>query len=158
MPKFVVVLLVWFLWATGKDLDALVRFSITTDYYILLAAGVPWLFFAMGSAVFLLDTATVYYLYRPQPAGLRVLLNALAAGAVQNLATIAFALPNLANVREAYAGGRELRGLPVRQAALDAVFTADAMVLASGVMLGLYGVIAYIAYRKKDYFYAAEAV
>lgn len=152
MPKLIIFMLVWFLWATGKDLDALVRFSISTDYYILSAAGVPWLFFVMGFTVFLLNTATVYYLFKPRPAGQWVLMNALVSGAVQNVVTIAFALPNLSNARDVYATGREIRGLPVREEALDKIFTTNAMTLALIVMLGSYALIAFIAYRKKDYF------
>jgi hypothetical protein len=49
--KVVVLLLVWFLWAAGKDLDALVRYSVTSDFYILASAGAGWLFFAMGIVV-----------------------------------------------------------------------------------------------------------
>jgi hypothetical protein len=156
VPKLIILLMVWFFWATGKDLDALVRHSVLTDYYIFSAAGIPWLFFVMAIPVFLLNTATIYFLFRPQRAGLWVLLNALVAGAVQNIVTISFALPNLANVREAYARARELRGLPVREEALNMIFTPDAMAATVIVMLSLYALLAFIAYRKRQYFRGPE--
>jgi hypothetical protein len=152
MPKLVILLLVWFFWAAGKDLDALVRHSVYTDYYIFTAAGVPWIFFFMVIGVFLLNTATIYFLFRPQRAGLWVLFNALIAGAVQNIVTIAFALPNLASVREAYARSRELRGLPVREDALNMIFTPSTMATTVVLMLCLYALIAFIAHRKRQYF------
>ena len=152
------MLLVWFIWATGKDLDALVRFSVSTDYYIFAAAGVPWLFFVTAIAVFLLNTATVYYLFRPQPIGLWVLMNALIAGVVQNVVTISLALPNMVSVREAYARSRELRGLSVREEALDMIFTPNAMAVSLALMLGLYALISFVAYRQRQYFRGAKDV
>ena len=151
--KIVVFLIVWFLWATGKDLDALVRYSITSDFYVLSSVGLPWLYFAMGLVVFLLNTASVFYLFRPQPIGQRVLFNALAAAAVQNAITLSFALNNLSGVREAYARGRELRGLAVREEALDMIFTQPAMLVATAVMLAVYALIAFAVYRSKPCFY-----
>lgn len=154
MPKsrIVVFLIVWFLWATGKDLDALVRYSITSDFYVLSSVGLSWLYFAMGFAVFLLNTASVFYLFRPQPVGQRVLFNALVAAAVQSAITLSFALNDLSGVREAYARGRELRGLAVREEALDMIFSQSAMLLATAVMLGMCALVAFATYRSKPYF------
>lgn len=154
--KLVILLLVWFIWATGKDLDALVRFSISTDYYIFAGVGLTPLFFVMALIVFLLNTAAVFLLFRPTPIGLPVLFNALAAAATQNVVTISFALSNLPAVREAYVRGRELRGLPVREEALSMIFTEQSMLVATGSMLCLYGLIAFVVYRSRDYFHAAE--
>lgn len=149
---FVVFLIVWFLWATGQDLDALVRYSITSDFYVLSSVGLAWLYFAMVSCVFLLNTASVFYLFRPQAIGPRVLFCALAAAAVQNSITLSLALGNLANVREAYATGRELRGLTVRPEALDMIFTPSAMQVTAAVMLGMYALVALAVHRSKPYF------
>ncbi len=154
--KTVIFLIVWFLWATGKDLDALVRYSITSDFYVLSSVGLPWLYFAMGLVVFLLNTASVFYLFKPQPIGQRVLFNALAAAAVQNTVTLSFALKNLSGVREAYARGRELRGLAVREEAMDMIFTQPAMLVATAVMLGVYALIAFAVHRSKPYFYGVS--
>ncbi|MGY0560648.1 hypothetical protein ACW7G2_08010 [Luteimonas sp. A277] len=151
--KTVIFLIVWFLWATGKDLDALVRYSITSDFYVLSSVGLPWLYFVMGLVVFLLNTASVFYLFRPQPLGYRVLFNALAAAAVQNVVTLGFAFNNIAGVREAYARGRELRGLAVREEAMDMIFTQQSMLIAAAVMLGLYALVAFAVSRCKPYFY-----
>lgn len=151
--KVVVFLIVWFLWATGKDLDALVRYSITSDFYVLSSVGLSWLYFVMGFAVFVLNTASVFYLFRPQPIGQRVLINALAAGAVQNVVTLSFALSNLTGVREAYARGREIRGLPVREGAMNMIFTQEAMLVATAAMLGLYALLAFAVHHSKPYFH-----
>src|SRR5690606_29774399 len=83
-PRSIILLILWFFWAAGKDRDALARYSTTSDYYILSSSGLTLLFFAMAGAVFLLNAAGAYYLVKPAPIGFRVLLVALAAGAVQN--------------------------------------------------------------------------
>ncbi len=151
--KVVILLIVWFLWATGKDLDALVRYSITSDFYILSSNNLSWLYFAMGLVVFLLNTASVFYLFRPQPVGPSVLFITLAVSFSQNILTLILALKELPAVREAYARGRELRGLPVREEALDMIFTQQGMLVSFSVMLALYVLVAFAVYRSKPYFY-----
>lgn len=152
-PRSAILLIVWFLWATGKDLDALARYSTTSDFYVFSSLGVPWLFFLLAGLVFLLNAASVFYLFRPQPIGYPVLLAALAAGAVQNLVTLALALNNIAGVREAYEIGRELRGLPVRQEALDMIFTPSAMWVAAGLSLAVYTALAWLVHRNRPLFF-----
>ncbi len=161
-PRSAILLIVWFLWAAGKDLDALARYSTTSDFYVFSSHGAPWFFFLLASLVFLLDAASVFYLFRPQPMGYPVLFAALVAGAVQNLVTLALALNNTAGVREAYEIGRELRGLPVRQEALDMIFTPSAMWIAAGLSLAVYAALAWLAHRNRPFFFgpvghAAEA-
>lgn len=161
-PRSTILLIIWYLWAAGRDLDALARYSTTSDFYVFSSLGAPWLFFLLAGAVFLLNAASVYYLFRPQPVGYPVLLVALAAGAVQNLVTFALALNDIAGVREAYEIGRELRGLPVRQEALDMIFTPGAMWAAAGLSLAVYAALAWLVHRNRPVFfgpvgYAAEA-
>ncbi len=157
-PKSVIFLIIWFIWSAGKDLDGLVRYSITSDFYILSSAGLPWLYFVMALAVFLLDMAAVYYLFRPQAAGVRVLFCALAAAFVQNLVTLALALRDIAGVREAYARGRELRGLPVREDALDMIFTQRGMLMSAVIMFCLYVLVAFVVHRNRTYFHRTTGI
>ena len=82
----------WFLWATGKDLDGLARFATTADYYIFASIGSTWAYFALAGVVFLFNAAAVFYLFRPHPVGYGVLLGALAAGIAQNLVSTLLAV------------------------------------------------------------------
>ena len=161
-PRSVVLLIVWFLWATGKDLDSLARYATTADYYIFSSNGAAWLYFAASGSVFLLNAASVFYLLRPQPAGYPVLLSALIAGAVHNLGATALAVRDIAGVREAYEIGREIRGLAVRPEALDMIFSPSALWTSVGLALLVYAAIAIVVRRNRTYFkgpagYAAEA-
>ncbi|GAB6197550.1 hypothetical protein [Lysobacter xanthus] len=151
-PRSIILVVLWFLWAAGKDLDTLARFSTTSDYYILSAAGLPWLFFVMAAVVFLLNAAGTYYLFRPSLAGYPVLLTALGAGVLQNLVTLAVALHDLPGARRAYEIGRELRGLPVRQEALDMIFTRGAVWTSAILSLVVYAAVAWLVHRNRFVF------
>ena len=152
-PRSIILLIVWFLWATGKDLDSIARYSITSDYYVFSAVGMPWLFFVLSGAVLLLNSTSVFYLFRPQPVGYPVLLAALTAGLGQSVITLALSVNNIAGVRRAYEIGRELRGLPVRQEAMDMIFTPSAMWLATALTVAVYGALMLLARRNRPFFF-----
>lgn len=155
-PKSIILLLVWFLWATGKDLDSLARFSITSDYYIYSAFDLPWLFFVMAGTVFLLNVTSVWYLYRPEPIGQKVLIIALLAGVIYDLVTLSLALTDINGVREAYTIGRELRGLPVREAALDTIFTTKSILTGGGLTILIYSLLVGLVVHNKVYFHGPD--
>lgn len=161
-PRSIILLIVWFIWAAGKDLDSLARFGTTADYYIFSSIGAAWAYFAIAGAVFLLNAASVFYLFRPQPVGYLVLLCALAAGIGQNMVTTMLAVRDVQEVREAYEIGRELRGLPVRQEAMDMIFKPSALWLTAGLAVLVYLALAVLVRRNRAFFlgpsaYAAEA-
>ena len=155
-PPSILLLLVWFLWATGQDLSHLARFSTTSDYYVFTSIGMPWLYFVLAMAVFLLNVASVFYLYRPETFAPRVLFSALGAAAIQNLLTCVLALKDMSGVREAYAIGRELRGLQVREEALDMIFQPVALGISLLLSLGVYVVTAWLVQRNRAYFTGTE--
>jgi hypothetical protein len=69
---------------------------------------------------------------------------------IQNVVTLAFAVNNLPRAREAYARGRELRGLQVREGALDMIFSAQGIWTAS-LMTLLYAAVAFLVYRARTH-------
>lgn len=73
----IIILIVWFIWSTGTDLNALIRPTATTDFYIYSSNNLAPLLFFFAITVFLLDAATVWYLFSPRPAGFYVALSAL---------------------------------------------------------------------------------
>jgi hypothetical protein len=151
--KSIIALVVWFLWAAGQDLDSIARFSIKSDYYIYSDNHLAPLFFVFSFTIFLLNVSTVYYLFRPYYAGFYTGLAALCVAASQGILTIFMALSDLPGVRVAYEAGREVRGLPVRQEALDMIFTPNAMYSGLGVMLFLYLLVGYYLVKNKSYFF-----
>lgn len=155
-PRSIILLIVWFLWATGQDLSHLARFSTTTDYYVFASIGMPWLYFVLAMTVFLLNAASVFYLYRPEAFAPRVLWTALGAAAAQNLLVGSLTLENLDGVRQAYAMGRELRGLPVREGALDMLFQPAGLGIALLLSLCAYALVAWLVRRNRAYFSGAE--
>lgn len=145
--------MMWFMWAAGTDLDGLIRFSIKSDYYILDTNGLALLYFVMALVVFLLNSFACYYLWRPARIGYKICFWALLAGAMQNVVTIYFALKDIPAAREAYARGRELRGLPVRESGLDIIFTEQAFLTMGVTMLALYLLVGVLIFRDGRYFY-----
>lgn len=142
------------MWATGKDLDALVRYSVSTDYYIFSSIGMEAIFFVLAGVVFLLNTAVVYCLFQPLLIGYRLLITALSMSAIYNATAIFIALQDIPKVRAAYETGREIRGLPVRDGAMNMLFTQEALAISLAVSIVLYLVIGYVGHLNKDYFNA----
>ncbi|GFD88901.1 hypothetical protein KUL152_11270 [Tenacibaculum sp. KUL152] len=152
--KSVILLIVWFMWATGKDLDAIVRYGITSDYYVFASNDLTSIFFIFAFSVFSLNTATVYYLFKPEKAGIYAAFIALGIALLQNVVTTLMALGNLQGVRDAYAAGREVRGLSVREDTLNLIFTPEGIYTSLAVMIAFYAVIGFILFKNRGYFNA----
>jgi hypothetical protein len=148
-----IILIIWFIWSLTKNLENLIRFTSTIDYYIFSTSGLTPLFFILVASVFLLNVATVYYLFRPRPVGFYIALLALGLSLVQNILSVSLSLSDLPGVKETYAAGREVRGLPVRQEALDAIFTPSSMLMVLAVTLALSAVIAFLLVRNRGHFF-----
>jgi len=50
----IIILIVWFIWSSGKDLDNLIHASGTTDYYIFSSNGLTPLLFFFAVTIFYL--------------------------------------------------------------------------------------------------------
>ncbi len=147
----------WYLWATGQDLDNLVRYSIKSGYYAYSNSGMEYMYFIFAFAIFLINTSTVYYLFRPHFYGIYTAISALVVGAIVNVLTLSLILKDIDGAREAYAIGREIRGLPVREEALNMIFSINGLYTSVAVSLAIYFFVSYIVFRNKNYFYARGA-
>ena len=150
--KSVIFLIVWFIWAAGKCLDSIVRYSVTSDYYIFSAMDMSPIYFIFVFSIFSLNTATVFYLFRPTLVGIYVAITALIVAFIQNMVSMSLALKDLEGVKEAYAIGRVARGLSVRDGALDMIFSQNGIITASAIMTVFYFLVAYVVVRNKSYF------
>ena len=154
----IIILIVLFSWSTVKDLDNLIRATGTTDYYIFSTNNLAPLFFLFAVGALMLDAATVFYLFRPRPAGFYTALASPALSLVQGVVGMSLALADLPGVKNAYAAGREARGLPVRKETLDLLFTPTAIALVLAAMALLTAVIALIVLRNRPYFFQIDAL
>ncbi|MCW5603577.1 MAG: hypothetical protein KIT18_03390 [Burkholderiales bacterium] len=152
MSRSLVVVLIIFLWGSGQALDGIVRFSIKTDYYLLSSVGLPWLYFIFTFGLFGLFVLSIYYLFRPAPIGLIACLATLGASVALTVLYAVMILNDLAGAREAYAVGREARGLPVREGALDMIFSLQGIITGSIVAIVLAAFAAYWVFRNARYF------
>ena len=149
----IIILIVWFIYSLGSDIYNLINAG-GTDYYIFSSNGLTPLFFFFVVPVLLLDAATLRYLFRPRPAGFYVALSALALSLIQNIVSVSLALSDLSGVRQAYAAGREARGLSVREEALDMMFTPRAMYLALALLVLINAVAVFLIGRNRRYFFS----
>jgi len=149
--KSVVFLIIWFMWATGKQLDSIVRFPTTSDYYIFTSIDMPWLYFVLAVPVLVLNVGALYSLFRPNALGIRLIYNAILFGVIQALVSVSVAMQDLDGARDAYISGREVRGFPVRAETADQVFSQNGMMMAVGIISLLYLIVAYYAHRNREY-------
>lgn len=78
-------------------------------------------------------------------------MNALVIAATQNIFTFCLALRDLDAVRNVYAASREARGLPVREDALNMIFSQQGMYTSLLIMCVLYLVIGFLVFKKRTY-------
>lgn len=149
----IIILIVWFIWSAGRDLNALIRPAATTDYYIFFSNGLAPLLFVFAITIFVLDAATVWYLFQPRRAGFYVALSALGLSVIQSIVSVSLAVSDLSGVRQAYVVGRRARGLSVsRPEALDIMFTPAAMFVVLSVLILITALVAFLIVWNRDYF------
>jgi hypothetical protein len=154
--KSVIFLLIWFMWAAGQDLDLLVRHQIKSDFYIFQFNGLTILFFVLATTVFALNIMTIYSLFKAYFVGFYTAIASLSIGLLYNAIGLSLALKNLPGVREAYQTSREIRGLSIREEALDMIFTEQGMYYSFAAMLVFYILVFIFVLRNKDYFYSGS--
>ncbi len=154
--KGVIFLIVWFMWSAGQDLEMIARYSLKADYYIYSSVGLPWLFFVFAFGIFSLNIVTIFYLFRPLYIGYFTAIASLVLGAVQNITRLTLALDDLPGVRKAYENGRELRGMPIREEAMNMIFTPGSMQTAMYATLALYTVVLFFTIKNRSYFYGSS--
>lgn len=149
-PWLLWFLMVFFIWSVGKDFQLIFTLQRSVDFHIFNVHGLSTVFYASLSAVFLLDFAASYSVFRRSPAGFWVCLSALVVGLVYNLVAMQLALGDIGGVRDAYVASRELRGLPANPEAVRRIFTPEGLQasMALGVFFGLVGIGAVVMARK----------
>ena len=154
--KSVIFLLIWFMWSAGQDLDLLVRHQIKTDFYIFQFAGLTALFFILATTVFALNIMTIYALFKPYFVGFYTAIASLVVGLLHNVIGLTIAVKNLQGVREAYQTGREIRGVPIREEAMDMIFTEQGMYYSLASVLVFYILVLFFVLKNKSYFYCGS--
>jgi len=112
-PITIWFLLVLFVLSLARGATVLIQQSESLEFQLFAAASIEVVFFVLVIASVLLDAATVRYLWKPEPVGLRVGLASLAVGAafVILAGLIAMTHPDL--VRVLVVAAYEESGQPV---------------------------------------------
>jgi len=150
--KTIWALIIWFIWAVGKDIEIFFRYKTTTDFFVYENLGVPPLFFIFAGLVLALNLATLFFLIKPKAIGFRIAIIALCTAFLQNLITMVLGLTNIKGMEKAYVISRESRGMLVREESLAMMFSPGMMGgMLFGVLLVYLG-IGYFVWRNKGYF------
>ncbi|MDX2418296.1 MAG: hypothetical protein QNK19_12625 [Xanthomonadales bacterium] len=155
-PKSVIFLLIWFMWSAGQDLDLLVRHQVKVDFYTFQFIGLTPLFFILATTVFALNIMTIYSLIKPYFVGFYTAIASLAVGLLHSAIGLSLAVNNLQGVREAYQTGREIRGAPIREEAMDMIFTEQGMYYSLASILVFYILVLFFVIKNKTYFYSGS--
>lgn len=145
------------IWGAGKALEVLARFATVSDYAILSAHGLGWLFFVVAGINLMLWVTFTYYLTRPAPVVVTVGFAALAYNALYNGAMTFVLMQDLPAARTAYAVSREARGMPVREETLNAVFSVSGIWGSFLLSLLIMAIVAVMLWRKRRWFGADVA-
>ena len=145
-------LIVWFLWAVGKDCEMLYGHQTTSDYFVYSGLNIVPLFFILAVAVLILNLSALVLLIRRRLIGLKIAFGALVMGAIYNIITMGLGLTNIEGMKQAYIVSRETRGLPVKEESLSVMFTPSAFVVSLLVSFAFYGLIAYFIHKNRQHF------
>jgi hypothetical protein len=151
-PKTIWLLLVLFAFSLVQGATILVEQSESQVYQLFAAASVESVFFVLVVASVLLDGATLRYLWRPEPVGLRVGLASLAVGAAFAILAglIAMAHPDL--VRVLVIAAYEDSGRSFDPRAFELATSNSAIAARTAVTLAKVGLCACLLVWNRAYF------
>ena len=150
--KIIWVLIIWFMWAVGMDIELLYRHQSTNDYFAYSSAGLTPLFFIFAVSVLMLNLSSLFFLIKPKLIGIKVAYSALIAAAIYNLLACGLGLLNIEGMKQAYRVSKESMGLPVQEEALPMLFSPTAFAGMLGASLLVYILIAFLISKRKAYF------
>jgi hypothetical protein len=151
-PISIWLLLVLFAASFARGASILVQQSESPVFQLFAAASIEVVFFVLAIASVLLDGATVRYLWRPEPTGLRVGLASLAVGAVFAILAglISTAHPDL--VRVLVIAAYEESGRPLDSRAFELATSNGAIAARTGVTLAKLALSAWLLVWNRGYF------
>jgi len=150
--KVIWVLIIWFLWAVGMDIELLYRHQSTSDYFAYSSAGLIPLFYILAVAVLFLNLGSLFFLIKPKLIGIKVAYSALIAAAIYNLLAFGLGLLNIEGMKQAYRVNKESMGLLVQEEAIAKLFTPTVFVVMLVASLLVYILVAFLLYKRKEYY------
>jgi hypothetical protein len=151
-PISIWLLLLLFLASFARGTTILVQQSESEIFQLFAAASIEVVFFVLVIASVLLDGATVRYLWKPEPTGLRVGLASLTVGAAFALLAglIAMAHPDL--IRVLVIAAYEESGRPLDPRAFELATSNAAIAARTGVTLAKVALTAWLLVWNRPYF------
>jgi hypothetical protein len=152
-PAAIVWLLIIYVPTFLTGLYRIAVFSSSQNYHLFKQAGVEYLFFALSIPTLVLTGLTLWFLWKPKPAGFWIAIAGLVLQITTSLIFLLITLNNPDIARDAYILYREARGRPVDPEALDKVVSVPDIFVALGRMVASRLLIAALFLWKSDYFF-----
>jgi hypothetical protein len=127
-------------------------FSSSQNYHLFKQAGVEYLFFALSIPTLVLTGLTLWFLWKPKPAGFWIAIVGLVLQITTPLIFLLITLNNPDVAQDAYILYREARGRPVDLEVLDKVVSVPDIFIAFGRTVASRLLIAALLLWKSDYF------
>ncbi len=157
VPLLLVALIVVFALAAGMRVYYLARPHASTDAFLLSHHGYGWAFYPWFFAVAVLDVYVVQGIARRWYSAVAVGLISIAVSAGSAAAMLALAASDLEATRGAYAENRMERGFPVREEALEFVFSAPYLLSATAALLLFHLLIVFLLLRARKHLHGTQA-
>ncbi len=157
VPLLLLALIVVFALAAGMRVYYLARPHASTDAFLLSHHGYGWAFYPWFFAVAVLDVYVVQAMARRWYSAVAVGLISIAVSAGSAAAMLALAASDLEATRGAYAENRMERGFPVREEALEFVFSAPYLLSATAALLLFHLLIVFLLLRARKHLHGTQA-
>ena len=156
-PLLLRALIVIFALAAGMRVYYLARPHASTDAFLLSHHGYGWAFYPWFFVLALLDVYVVQAIARRWYSGVAVGVTSIAVSAGSAAAMLALAANDLGATRSAYAKNRMERGFPVREEALEFVFSVPYLLAVTAALLLFHLLIVYLLLRARKYLHGSRA-
>ena len=155
-PKTIWLLMALFLGSFVRGVNVVLRQSDSDVFQLFAAAGIEAAFFVFVVASVMLDGATLRYLWKPEPTGLRVGLASLGVGAAFAVLSglIAISHPDL--VRALVVANQQARGGAIDPRALDLATSTAGLTASVAFTLVKVGLCAWLLVWNRAYFSSRE--
>jgi hypothetical protein len=150
-PRTLLVLIMVLCWQAGRGIEGLVLPERSTAYHFFHALGLTPLFFILNALTVAVALAALGYIWRARPGWVQSALVALAYFAVEAIAVTLLMLRSVDRAREAFLASRATRGQPVDPVRVEQLFAMGWLEWRLVMSLTLFGIAAWLAWRRRAY-------
>jgi hypothetical protein len=144
------ILIIFFVWATLKSAGSIYGYETVSDYGVLSAIGLFWLYFLLNIPVMLLEATTAFLLISRNTYAFISGVSLCVLASINGIIVTTISVFNLETVKSFYIASREARGMTAREDAMGFLFTSQGLIVMCLVYIIFYILIAYGLFKVKN--------